>query len=152
MKILVLIGVFFFTPLLISFIISLTETNYDDVIKERKENSSKWSVMTYEERQKLLEEMISDKDFENGSELENSLDTAINKEINAEAVYHVKPSIYNGFSNVVEADSGWISLPFRGTYRNYDNDKINFSGSAMLVYHADTKTLSVKNWNVSNCK
>lgn len=151
-KILIAIGVIIFTPIAVSLFLALISKDYSTIVKEQTDNAHQWSAMTSEQKQKSLEDMIANKDFENESELKQSLKEEVNKKFNSESVFHVDPSPYNEFSNVVEPDSGWISVNFNGTYRNYDNDKINFSGSAMLVYHPDNKTLSIKTWNVEDAK
>jgi hypothetical protein len=151
-KFLFVILLLFATFIILCFILVLTSKDANTVMKEQADKVVEWKSLTSEKKQKALEDMIANKDFENESEVKQSLKEAVNKEFNSEAVFHVDPSPYNTFSNVVEPDSGWISVNFNGTYRNYGNDKINFSGSAILVYHPDNKTLSVKNWNVDNSK
>lgn len=151
-KILKGVGLLFGIFLLVSFLLAEFSPSYESTMSERSENIKQWNSLKYEDRQKVLEDMIANKDFENESEVKQSLKKAVNDEFNSEAVFRIDPSPYNGFSNVVEADSGWINMTFKGSYRNGSNERKYFIGSAMLVYHPEDKTLSVKHWNVNDAK
>lgn len=148
-KLLIALGVIIFTPIVVSFILVLTSKDITDVMKERTDNLIEWNKMTSEQKQKSLEDMISDKDFNHYSNLNDEVEKAINDEVHSEAVFLVNPSIYNGYSNVVEPDSGWIYTIFKGSFRNPKNEKISISGDVMFVYNPKDKSLSVKKWNIN---
>nr|WP_320037170.1 hypothetical protein [uncultured Bacteroides sp.] len=148
-KLLIALGVIIFTPIIVSLFLVLTSDDITEVMKERTDNLVEWRTMSSEQKQKSLEDMISDKDFNHYSDLNDEIEKAINDEVHSEAVFRIEPSVYNGFSNVVEPDSGWIYTIFKGSFRNPKNEKIAISGDVMFIYKPKDKSLSVKKWNIN---
>ena len=115
------------------------------------EIEKQWSDMSYEERDSFLSKLLKDRDFLFSSELEHQLREAIKKEcVNPKTVdFTISPSIYNGLANVVEADSGWIYVPFKCTAKNDFGIEKEIAGSVMYLYNPETKSLEVKQWDIN---
>lgn len=125
--------------------------------KEATDNASKenevqkeWSAMTYKERDVLLQNSIENKSFVNATEAENTMREAIKKVVrNPKTLdFEWSPSVYNNRANVVEADSGWISVPFKCHAKNdLGVDKV-IMGSVMYKYIPETNSLDVHEWSI----
>ncbi len=118
---------------------------------EKSDYSQEWSGMNYEERNELLNKQLTERNFLFASELEIQLRDAIKKEcINPKTVrFQLSPSIYNGLANIVEADSGWIYVPFKCTAKNDFGIEKEIAGSVMYLYKPETNSLEVKQWDVN---
>lgn len=111
-----------------------------------------WDEMTYEGRDSLLNDFIKNKRLEQAdSELRIQLRENIAKQLKNPSTlsFTLQPSIYNGFSNVVEADSGWIYTPFRAKAKNDFGVEKEIAGSVMFKYNGNTNMLSVHKLDLS---
>lgn len=118
---------------------------------EKYDYSQEWSSMTYEKRDSFLNKSLSERSFRFSSELESQLRKAIKKEcVNPQTVsFTFSPSVYNGLATVVEADSGWIYVPFRCTAKNNFGIEKEIAGSVMYMYKPETNSLEVKRWDMN---
>lgn len=140
-----IVGVVFLFVILVS-----TCAKRSSDIQEPKDERQ-WSEMSYEEKDSLLNQLLKDKKFLFSSELESQLKDAIKKEcVNPKTVrFTISPSIYNGLANIVEADSGWIYVPFRCTAKNDFGIEKEIAGSVMYLYKPETTSLEVKRWDIN---
>lgn len=140
-----IVGVVFLFVILVS-----TCAKRSSDIQEPKDEQ-KWSDMSYEEKDSLLNQLLNEKKFLFSSELESQLKEAIKKEcVNPKTVrFTISPSIYNGLANIVEADSGWIYVPFRCTAKNDFGIEKEIAGSVMYLYKPETTSLEVKRWDIN---
>lgn len=140
-----IVGVVFLFVILVS-----TCAKRSSDIQEPKDEQQ-WSDMSYEEKDSLLNQLLNEKKFLFSSELESQLKEAIKKEcVNPKTVrFTISPSIYNGLANIVEADSGWIYVPFRCTAKNDFGIEKEIAGSVMYLYKPETTSLEVKRWDIN---
>ena len=140
-----IVGVVFLFVVLVS-----TCAKRSSDIQESKDEQQ-WSDMSYEEKDSLLNQLLNEKKFLFSSELESQLKEAIKKEcVNPKTVrFTISPSIYNGLANIVEADSGWIYVPFRCTAKNDFGIEKEIAGSVMYLYKPETTSLEVKRWDIN---
>lgn len=140
-----IVGVVFLFVILVS-----TCAKRSSDIQEPKDEKQ-WSDMSYEEKDSLLNQLLKDKKFLFSSELESQLKEAIKKEcVNPKTVrFTISPSIYNGLANIVEADLGWIYVPFRCTTKNDFGIEKEIAGSVMYLYKPETTSLEVKRWDIN---
>jgi hypothetical protein len=142
------VGIF----IIVFFIFGLVKCN--DWLKSRSniktDYTEEWNGMTYEERDAFLKKAIEKKSFINGRDIEYDMRDAIKKEcVNPKTVsFSLGPSIYNGFANVVEADSAWIFVPFRCGAKNDFGIEKEIAGSIMYLYKPETNSLEVKRWDI----
>ncbi len=117
----------------------------------QNEQQKQWSNMSYEKKDSLLNQLLNDRKFLFSSELESQLREAIKKEcVNPKTVrFTVSPSIYNGLASIVEADSGWIHVPFKCTAKNDFGVEKEITGSIMYLYKPETNSLEVKQWEMN---
>jgi len=111
-----------------------------------------WSEMIYEEKEDLLNDFIKSKRLEKAdSELRIQLRESIAKQLKnpSTLAFSLQPSIYNGFANVVEADSGWIYVPFKAKAKNDFGVEKEIAGSVMFKYDGNTNILSVHKLDLS---
>lgn len=124
----------------------------EKVETEVAQPSKGWSNMTYEERASFLNGLIENKTLESqDEELKHKLWAFLaSKVANPSTVeFTLQPSIYNGFANVVEADSGWIYVPFKLTAQNDYGVKKEISGSVMFQYLPESNSLIAHHWDMS---
>ena len=143
----IIVGVVFLFVILVSTCSKKSSDNKEPKDKQQKQ----WSDMSYEERDSFLNKSLENRDFVFSSELEHQLREAIKKEcVNPKTVnFTISPSIYNGFANVVEADSGWIYVPFKCTAKNDFGVEKEIAGSVMYLYKPETNSLEVKQWDMN---
>lgn len=107
-----------------------------------------WNKMTYEQKDTLLNEMLNDKDFNGIDGLDDIMKEKLDSAYSSYTIWQISPSPYNKeFSQVLEADSGWISTIFKGSFRNYYNKRIYFTGGIIYQYHPSDKSLTIKKWD-----
>lgn len=113
--------------------------------------SEEWATMNYDQRADFLNKALEEKTFIFADELHYSMIEAIKKElVNPKTVrFLLSPYIYNGFANVVEADSGWIYVPYRCTAKNDFGIEKEIAGSVMYKYNPETNSLEVKRWDIN---
>lgn len=143
----IIVGIVF----LFVILVSTCSKKSSDGQEPKDEQKKQWSDMSYEERDSFLNKSLKDRDFLFSSELELQLKEAIKKEcVNPKTVkFTVSPSIYNGLANIVEADSGWIYVPFRCTAKNDFGVEKEIAGSVMYLYKPETNSLEVKKWDMN---
>ncbi|GAB6009614.1 hypothetical protein [Dysgonomonas reticulitermitis] len=113
--------------------------------------SQQWSSMTYEERSDFLIKAIESKSFVNATEAEHAVREAIKKELrNPKTVSFIwSPTIYNNAPNVVEADSGWMYVPFKCNAKNDFGVEKEIMGSVTYKYVPETNSLAIHRWDVN---
>ena len=111
--------------------------------------SQEWAVMTYEEREIFLSKAISEKTLTNASEIEHAMRKAIKEEVkNPKTLSFVwSPSVEIGI--IVEADSGWISVPFKCYAQNDLGVEKEIMGTVVYMYVPETHSLGVKRWDIN---
>jgi hypothetical protein len=116
-----------------------------------RDYSKEWATMTYEQKDSLLKKAIEKRSFYNAEEIEQAMREAIQKEIRNPGTisYKLNPSVYNGFANVVEADSGWIYVPFKLSAKNDFGIRKEATGSVMYIYDPSSNSLNVKHWDIN---
>ena len=119
--------------------------------EEKQDYSTEWSEMTYEERSDFLGKAIANRSFVNGYEAEVAMKKSIEKEVvNPKTISYVwRPDVYNGGARVVEADSGWIYVPFKLNAKNDFGVEKEIMGSVMFIYVSATNSLDIKSWEIS---
>ena len=139
----------------ISDLLSSTSTEVEqsssNPITEDVKSEKKWSEMTYEERDSVMNLAIGNREFSNVSDIEYQMCEAIKREArNPRTVtFTLSPNIYNGTANVVEADSAWIHTSYRGYAKNDFGVEKEFTGFVMYRYKPETKSLDVSHWDIS---
>lgn len=145
-KLLIFVCIAFIILVIVIILPSSPSRKAEDII------GKPWSEMTYEEKENFLNDLIKNKRLEKAdSELRIQLRDNIAKQLkNPSTVsFTLQPSIYNGFANVVEADSGWIYVPFRAKAKNDFGIEKELAGSVMFKYNWNTNTLGVRNFDLS---
>lgn len=127
------------------------EQSSSNPITEDVKSEKKWSEMTYEERDSIMNLAIGNREFTNVSDIEYQMREAIKREArNPRTVtFTLSPSIYNGTANVVEADSAWIHTSYKGYAKNDFGVEKEFTGFVMYRYKSETKSLDVSHWDIS---
>lgn len=111
-----------------------------------------WNNMSYEDREIMIQSFINDKSFKKADfELRIQLKESILKQIKNPSTlsFTLEPSIYNGFANIVEADSGWIYVPYRAKAKNDFGIEKEIAGSVMFKYNGLTNTLGIRDFDIS---
>lgn len=118
---------------------------------EPEKLSKQWSVMNMQEREAYLNEKIENRGFDDAEKLQIEFEHIIEKEFKdpSSVRFELEPSVYNGLATVVETDSAWIHITFKGTAKNSFNANMPFSGMATLQYNINDNTLSIKTWSMS---
>lgn len=119
--------------------------------KKQVDFSAQWDVMTYEQRDSFLNKSIDERLFSNASDIHAALRNKIKEELRNKgtASFIINPYIYEGLANIVEADSGWIHVPFKLEAKNDFGIAKEITGSVIYLYNPKNNTLEVKKWNIN---
>jgi len=113
--------------------------------------SQQWSSMTSQERYDFLTKSIENKSFTNGTEAEYAMRKTIQNNLrNPKTVTFIySPTIYNNLPNVVEADSGWMYVPFKCNAKNDFGVEKEITGSVTYKYVPQTNSLAIQRWDIN---
>ncbi len=121
-------------------------------IEKIESPAKQWKSMNSDQKDSLLKKIMKDHDFKGVDHLSDTIKSELDSIYQSDIVWQIEPSLYSEFSQILYADSGWITTSFKCSYRNYYNKKKYVLGNIRFKYNPTNGTLSIDEFESNEMK